>query len=156
MATKPLLTDEEEAILHQLLETDLSPAGLDTRAVREVVRRLRTQVQQQNDTSPPERLLTTTQAAQLLGIQSSNTIKNWVRSGYLNGVRRGSRILIPASEIARIREEDPVRRVRHTELLLDASAALGSEDDMTEGQLHELSAERPGTLPWQRARDARG
>jgi excisionase family DNA binding protein len=154
MTIKQVLTEDDEAILHQLLETDLSPAGLDTEAVRGLVKRLQTQqVEQGKDVIPADRLLTTTQAAQLLGIQSSNTIKNWVRSGYLNGVRRGARTLIPASEVARIREEDRVRRVRHTELLLDASAALGSEDSMTDEMLREISAERPGTPPWQRTRD---
>lgn len=154
MVAKVVLTEDDEATLHQLLEADLSPAGLDTDAVRALVRRLQAQAQQADDRNA-ERLLTTTRAAQLLGIQSSNTIKNRVRSGYLHGVRRGSRTLIPASEIARIRDADRVRRVRQTEALLDASAALGSEDDMTEEMLRRLSDERPGALPWQRGRDAR-
>jgi excisionase family DNA binding protein len=151
MAAKQVLTEDDEATLHRLLEADLSPAGLDTEAVHALVRRLQAQARQGTAAPPTERLFTTTQAAQLLGIQSSNTIKNWVRSGYLHGVRRGSRTLIPASEIARIRDTDRVQRVRRTAQLLDASAALGGEDGMTEEMLRELSADRPGRLPWQRA-----
>ena len=91
------------------------------------------------------------EAARQLGVQSSNTIKNWVQSGYLRGVRRGGRLLIPIDEIARIRDADRVECVRRTESLLDASAALGG-DDIPEELLRELAENRPGSLPWQRAK----
>ena len=51
-------------------------------------------------------LLTVSQAAEALSA-SSQTIRNWIRSGRLRGVRIGNRFLIPHAEIERMRGEFP-------------------------------------------------
>lgn len=99
------------------------------------------------------RLLTTTEAAQLLGVRSINTIKSWCRSGYIKGVKQGSRTLIPLSEVERIQDGERVRRIRVAERLHDESACLGGDEEMSQDELDALDAGRPGTLPWLREPD---
>lgn len=57
------------------------------------------------DTAVPE-LVTTGQAAAALGVRSVNTVKRWVREGRLEGVRRGSRILVRMESLDRFRDAD--------------------------------------------------
>src|SRR5438270_6931391 len=51
-------------------------------------------------------LLTVSQAAEALSA-STQTIRNWIRSGRLRGVRIGNRFLIPHGEIERMRGDFP-------------------------------------------------
>jgi hypothetical protein len=100
-----------------------------------------------------DRLLTTTEAAQLLGVCSINTVKAWCRSGYIKGIVQGGRTLIPMAEIERIQEGERVRGVRTAERLHAESAALGGDAELSQEELDALDAERPGTLPWLRGKD---
>jgi excisionase family DNA binding protein len=99
--------------------------------------------------------LTTAEAAALLGVKSINTVKAWCKTGYIRGVRVGGRVKIPRSEVERIRDSDRVRAVQASDRLHEASSELGAGGGLTPEQLRDLSAARPGTLPWQREEQAR-
>ncbi len=103
-----------------------------------------------------DRLLTTTEAARLLGIRSPNTVLAWCRTAYIRGIKRGGRTMIPLSEIERIRGGNPVRAIKVADQLHDRAAALGGDADMSEEELEQLHAGRPGRLPWERAHEATG
>lgn len=95
-------------------------------------------------------LLTTAEAAAALGVRSINTVKRWVKTGYIHGVQRNERTLIPMSEILRIHDDDRVRTQRALSTLQKEVADFGGQDDLTEEELAGLRAGRPGRLPWQR------
>jgi hypothetical protein len=93
-------------------------------------------------------LLTTAEAAAALGVRSINTVKRWVKTGYIHGVQRNERIMIPVSEILRIHDDDRVRAQRAVGTLQEEIADFGRE--LTEAELLALKAGRPGRLPWER------
>lgn len=93
-------------------------------------------------------LLTTAEAAAALGVRSINTVKRWVKTGYIHGVQRNERTMIPVSEILRIHDDDRVRAQRAAGKLHEEIADFGRE--LTEAELLALKAGRPGRLPWER------
>jgi len=96
------------------------------------------------------RLLTTTEAAEALGVRSINTVKLWCRTGFLSSVQRGNRTMIPLAEIERVQNDERVRAIRAANKLHDASSDFGVPEGLTEEEMQHLSAARPGQLPWQR------
>ena len=102
------------------------------------------------------RLLTTTEAAQVLGIRSVNTLKALVRVEGIQTVMHGNRMMIPLSEVERIRESARVRGIRAADRAHDAADALGALEALTQDEMDALSAGRPGTPPWQRDRAQAG
>lgn len=100
-----------------------------------------------------EQLLTTTQAAELLGIGSVNTLKLLVRRLQVPHERHGNRMMIPLSELERIQDSPDVRNIRASDRAHEAIAGLGSARGLTVEQLAELEQARPGRLPW-KTRDA--
>lgn len=97
----------------------------------------------------PDRLLTSTEATRLLGIRSSNTVLSWCRRGYVHGVKRGSRTMIPLSEVERIQEGDQVRMIRALDELHGQAEDIGSDEGMTDEEMESLHQSRPGVLPWE-------
>jgi hypothetical protein len=135
-----MMTDEVRA---QLIQAREAAQGGN---ITETVRRLDELIKQIH----PDRLLTSTEAAELLGIRSSNTILAWCRTGYLHGVKRGGRTMIPLSEVERIREGDRVKSARALEALHAQTAALGADEGLSDDDMESLHESRPGTLPWER------
>lgn len=99
----------------------------------------------------PDHLLTSTEATHLLGVRSPNTVLLWCRIGYLHGVRRGGRTLIPLSEVERIKDGDKVRLDQALDRLHDEAEDFGAPRGMTEDEMEMLHQSRPGTLPWERS-----
>src|SRR5437868_157654 len=48
-------------------------------------------------------LITTGDAASLLGIRSRNTVKRWAREGLLDGYRLGGRVMVTRESVERLR-----------------------------------------------------
>jgi hypothetical protein len=94
------------------------------------------------------RLLTTTEAAALLGIRSVNTLKLLLRLEQIPTVRRGNRTMIALGEIEKIQNSERVRGIRASDAAHDATEELGVRDGLSPAQLEDLEATRPGTLPW--------
>ncbi len=94
-------------------------------------------------------LLTTAEAAAALGIRSINTVKRWVKIGYINGVQRNGRTMIPVSEVERIRDDDRVRAQRALSKLQEEIADFGG-DGLTDEEMEGLRATRPGRPPWEK------
>jgi hypothetical protein len=104
-------------------------------------------------TLDPARLLTTTEAAGLLGIRSVNTLKLLVRQSGVPYELHGNRMMIPVSAIEQLQQSPVVRRIRASDQAHDAiDLAFGIDPGLTEKELRDLSAARPGRLPWQAAK----
>lgn len=96
-----------------------------------------------------DRLLTTTEAAEMLHIRSVNTLKALCRHGDIAYVMRGNRMMVPLSEIERVQENPVVRGIRASDRVHDELEGFGG-DGLTEQQMEDLHASRPGVLPWER------
>lgn len=94
-------------------------------------------------------LLTTGEAAALLGVRSVNTVKSMARGGDLPFERRGNRMLIRHSAVERAMETEATRRLRRIEAAHAETAVLGHEGSLTEADHDDLDADA-GQLPWRR------
>jgi excisionase family DNA binding protein len=87
-------------------------------------------------------LLTVSQAAEALNA-STQTIRNWIRSDRLTGVRIGNRFLIPRAEVERLRGDvgSPVGEspwafeATDAEVALPRAAAAAGSTDPADGLL---------------------
>jgi excisionase family DNA binding protein len=122
---------------------DLLDAVADDRA-KEAAARIRAALGEADQ----EDYLTTMEAARALGIRSVNTIKLWVKTGYLQGKRIGGRLLIPRTEIERLSGDERVRVLQAIGRGHEESSDLGREGGMTPEELRLLEEGRPGRLPW--------
>lgn len=63
------------------------------------------------------KLLTIAEATDALGIRSINTVKRWVKTGYIQGSKRNERTIFPVSEVERIWHDDRGRALHASSLL---------------------------------------
>ncbi len=96
-----------------------------------------------------DQLLTTREAARLLGIRSINTLKGLVVRNGIPYQRVGNRMMLSVTTVERLRESPVMRGLRASEALQDTIGELGPEAGMTAAAMQDLEATRPGHLPWQ-------
>lgn len=97
-------------------------------------------------------LMTTGEAAKLLGIRSVNTIKRWAADGILVGFRRGGRVLVSRESVERLRDTEPIAEERDFEERLDAALAPFDMGDMP---TPETGAAWEGRKPWETSVESR-
>jgi excisionase family DNA binding protein len=95
--------------------------------------------------APPTDLLTTGDAARLLGIHSLNTIKRWAREGILDGYRRGGRVLVSRASVERLTSSPTLAEQRAYERRLDEALV---PFDIGDEELPPTSATAVGRKPW--------
>jgi excisionase family DNA binding protein len=91
-------------------------------------------------------LMTTGEAAKLLGIRSVNTIKRWAADGILVGFRRGGRVLVSRESVERLRDTEPIAEERDFEQRLDAALAPFDFSDMDSPRSNAMWI---GRKPWE-------
>ena len=119
----------------EVLLTTSSAEGLDPLAVAERVRAVR-----QLLSGEDAQWVGTTEAKQLLGVKSENTVKAWARLGLLRNRT------LPNGR-TQVLLDDVLSRRAANEALLAPEA-----DELTAEELRVLKEERPGTNPWEQAR----
>lgn len=98
------------------------------------------------------RLLTTTEAADLLGIRSVNTLKLLVRRLGIPYTRHGSRMMLYLSDVEQLQHCIEVEGIRASDRAHDASGSKLGGDSLSQEELDDLSRARPGKPPWQQTK----
>jgi excisionase family DNA binding protein len=94
-------------------------------------------------------LLTTTEAAGLLGIGSVNTLKALIHAGRVRARKVGTHYRIPLAEVERLRHDATIRALQATSRIHVETAALGGPEGLSAQELDDLEAARPGCVPWE-------
>lgn len=95
------------------------------------------------------RLLTTSEAARLLGIRSVNTLKLLVRRLGMPYEMHGNRMMLALSTLESLQQSVELRGIQASDRAHDEIQALDTEDALPEAALEDLARARPGRLPWQ-------
>jgi hypothetical protein len=109
----------------------------------------RTATEGQSD-GPVERLemMSTGEAAEILGIKSVNTIKRWVRLGLLEGFRRGGRVVVSKRSVQQMADMPAVRWEKDFDRRMEDAADFGAnEDELTQDSA--ASMVWSGRKPWE-------
>lgn len=96
-------------------------------------------------------LLTTTEAAELLGIRSVNSLKLLVRQRGIPYQLHGNRMMIPLDVVEAMQESAEVCDIRAADRAHDATDEPGPQQGLTQQQMGDLSASTPGRVPWNTA-----
>lgn len=97
----------------------------------------------------PDQLLTTGEAAVLLGIRSVNTVKALARAGKLPYQQEpGKQMRLPLAGVLAFRDTRAFQQLAASEQIHDETRDLGS--DAIPAEVLEDMAATPGSLPWHR------
>ncbi len=130
------------AIEHTLDEADAAARDAEMDTVRAKLAQLRALV-------GPEQLLTTGEAATLLGIRSVNTVKALARSGKLPFLQEpGKQMRLPLAGVLDFRATRDFQCLALSERVHDETAELGS--DAIPPEVLDDVAPAPRSVPWQR------
>jgi hypothetical protein len=91
----------------------------------------------------PDTAVNAHEAALVVGM-----VKRWVKTGYIRGVQRNERVMIPVSEIERIQDDDRVQAMRASGRLQEEVADFSGPEGLSDDELAGLAAARPGRPPW--------
>jgi len=72
--------------------------------------------------------LPASETAIILGVGLPEIVGYWVKTGYINGVRKNGETRIPRSEINRIKDDERVRSLREYRKLQEAAPELPGDD----------------------------
>lgn len=97
------------------------------------------------------RLLTTKEAADMLGIRTVNTLKLLVQQRGIPYQLHGNRMMIPLDAVEAIQGSAEARGIRASDHAHDAADESGPPQGLTQQQMDDLSASRPGRVPWNTA-----
>src|SRR5690349_12252244 len=136
MSTQPLSAEQQRERL-EAVSRQLRNAGRDDLAgeIEPVLAALRRPVDRD--------LISTGQAAQLLGVRSVNTIKRWVREGLLEGYRMGGRVKVTRTSVLRMASSPALAAQQSFDRELETAVALLGPDEGEEPE------EWPGRMPWE-------
>jgi excisionase family DNA binding protein len=131
-----------DTIAHTLDEADAAASNADMDTVRAKLGQLRALV-------GPDQLLTTGEAATVLGIRSVNTVKALARAGKIPFLQEpGKQMRLPLAGVLDFKARRDFQNLAASEQLHNETADLGS-DVIPQEALDDL-APAPGSLPWQR------
>lgn len=136
MQGAPVIRDALEEILHQAREGNVD--GVIQTA------------QQTLRTLDGGQLLTTREAARVLGIRSINTLKALVIRNGIPYQRVGNRMMLPLAEVDQLRESPLMRGLRASEAPHDTIDELGPPEGLSIEEMRDLEAARLGRLPWKK------
>jgi len=95
-----------------------------------------------------DRLVTSEEAATLLGLRAPSVLKVLLSRHGLRTEWQDDTLLLPLSEVARLETSAWVRRLRTLDRLHDSADAFESDEAMMQVELDAVEAGRPGRLPW--------
>lgn len=103
-----------------------------------------------------DRLLTTHEARELLGLGSVNTLKLLVRKAGINVQFHGNRMMIPMSALKELQKSAVVHGLQASDRLHAASSGLSIDGELSSEELDDLEDARPGSPPWSRVTSTAG
>jgi excisionase family DNA binding protein len=116
-------------------------------AVATVTKAAQALCEQEADTAARNDMLTTSEAAALLGVRSINTVKRWANEGRLKGYRIGSRLLVSRQSVEQMLQDSALGRQRAYEQGLAAALA---PFESTQAEAAELTGiAHRGRKPWE-------
>ncbi len=100
--------------------------------------------------APAEDLLSTGEAAGILGVRSINTVKRWAREGLVEGFRVGGRVKVTRRSVEALRDQPVTKDQQAFERRLDEVLAPFDVSPEEAAALADESMTGIGAVPWSR------